>query len=150
METPNFDRIEKDSVGLAARWQNRANVLLTAEEKHIQAQMKRLLTHPMDKVVLTRMIDQCFRSHDNERVADQVNHLLTEYGVPDFFSRVKRLLIQMFLGMGIWGNAESRKNLSALTSFLLFYQIFVCKFFLEVHFCAVAPKPSCFLNSTAI
>ena len=62
--------------------------------------MKRLLTHPMDKVVLTRMIDQCFRSHDNERVADQVNHLLTAYGVPDFFSRVERLLIQMFLGMG--------------------------------------------------
>ncbi len=100
MNTPNLDQIEKDAVELAARWQNRANVLLTAEEKHIQEQMKRLLTHPMDKVVLTRMIDQCFRSHDNERVADQVNHLLTAYGVPDFFSRVERLLIQMFLGMG--------------------------------------------------
>ncbi|MFO8112107.1 MAG: proline dehydrogenase family protein, partial [Desulfosalsimonadaceae bacterium] len=93
-------QIEQNAVKRAAEWQNRANQLLTAEEKTIQEQMKRLLTHPLDKVVLTRMIDQCFRSHDHQRVADQVNHLLTEYGVPDFFSRVERLLIQMFLGMG--------------------------------------------------
>ncbi len=100
MEAPNLDSIEQDAAALAARWQNRANQLLTAEEKTIQEQMNRLLTHPMDKVVLTRMIDQCFRSHDHQRVADQVNHLLSEYGVPDFFSRVERLLIQMFMGMG--------------------------------------------------
>ncbi|MFW6081358.1 MAG: proline dehydrogenase family protein [Desulfosalsimonas sp.] len=100
MENKDFDRIEQDAVSLAARWQDRANDLLTAEEKTIQEQMKRLLMHPMDRVVLTRLIDQCFRSSDNERVADQVNHLLLEYGVPDFFSRVERLLIQMFMGMG--------------------------------------------------
>ncbi|MBA2881098.1 RHH-type proline utilization regulon transcriptional repressor/proline dehydrogenase/delta 1-pyrroline-5-carboxylate dehydrogenase [Desulfosalsimonas propionicica] len=100
MNTPNPDQIEQSAAALAAKWQNRANELLTTEEKHIQQQMKRLLTHPLDKVVLTRMIDQCFRSHDHERVADQVNHLLSEYGVPDFFSRVERLLIQMFMGMG--------------------------------------------------
>ncbi len=100
MKTPNLARVEQDAVSLAVRWQNRANQLLTAEEKTIQEQMNRLLSHPLDRVVLTRMIDQCFRSHDHQRVADQVNHLLTEYGVPDFFSRVERLLIQMFLGMG--------------------------------------------------
>ena len=96
----DYERIEQDAVGLAARWQNRANELLSTEEKNIQAQMKRLLGHPMDRVVLTRLIDQCFRSHDPQRVADQVNYLLSEHGVPDFFSRVERLLIQMFMGMG--------------------------------------------------
>lgn len=96
----DYQKIEQGAVELAAKWQDRANHLLSSEEKAIQEQMERLLTHPMDKVVLTRMIDQCFRSHDNDRVADQVNHLLREYGVPDFFSRVERLLIQMFMGMG--------------------------------------------------
>ncbi len=85
---------------LARQWQDRANRLLTHEEKAIQEQMMRLLTHPMDKVVLTRLIDQSFRTHSNARVADQVNSLLRRYGVPDFFSSVDRLLIQMFLGVG--------------------------------------------------
>jgi len=100
MSTPDFKLIEAGALRLAASWQDRANELLSAEEKAIQDQMQRLLGHPMDRVVLTRLIDQCFRSHDYQRVADQVNHLLSLYGVPDFFSRVERLLIQMFLGMG--------------------------------------------------
>ncbi|KPJ78701.1 MAG: aldehyde dehydrogenase [Deltaproteobacteria bacterium SG8_13] len=79
---------------------NRANELLTDDEQDIQEQMLRLLTHPEDKVVLTKMIDQSFRSHDPARVADQVNSILRHYGVPDFFSRVDRLLVQMFLGLG--------------------------------------------------
>jgi RHH-type transcriptional regulator, proline utilization regulon repressor / proline dehydrogenase / delta 1-pyrroline-5-carboxylate dehydrogenase len=62
--------------------------------------MVRLLTHPMDKVVLTKLIDQSFRSHDNRRVADQVNSLLRSRGVPDFFSRVEKILAQMFMGLG--------------------------------------------------
>jgi len=60
----------------------------------------RLLTDPQDKIILTRMIDQSFRSHNPIRIADQVNSILREHGVPDFFSRVDRLLIQMFLGLG--------------------------------------------------
>jgi RHH-type transcriptional regulator, proline utilization regulon repressor / proline dehydrogenase / delta 1-pyrroline-5-carboxylate dehydrogenase len=88
------------AVATAEQWQNRANELITSEETGIQEQMLRLLTHPMDKVVLTKMIDQGFRSHDNRRVADQVNAILTAYGVPDFFSRVEKLLVQMFLGVG--------------------------------------------------
>ncbi|MBI9076636.1 MAG: bifunctional proline dehydrogenase/L-glutamate gamma-semialdehyde dehydrogenase [Desulfatibacillum sp.] len=93
-------KIRQAAVVLAAQWQDRANQLLTREEKAIQEQMLKLLTHPVDKVVLTKMIDQCFRSHDNDRVADQVNHILRDFGVPGFFSRVEKLLIQMFLGVG--------------------------------------------------
>jgi RHH-type proline utilization regulon transcriptional repressor/proline dehydrogenase/delta 1-pyrroline-5-carboxylate dehydrogenase len=96
----DWDKLAEAAVVQAAAWQDRANQLLTAEEKGIQEQMKRLLTNPLDKAVLTRMIDQSFRSHDHNRVADQVNNLLREYGVPDFFSKVDRLLIQMFLGLG--------------------------------------------------
>jgi RHH-type proline utilization regulon transcriptional repressor/proline dehydrogenase/delta 1-pyrroline-5-carboxylate dehydrogenase len=100
MDLKELEPIVKEALSLARAWQDRANELITSEEKAIQEQMKRLMTHPIDKVVLTRMIDQSFRPHDNARVADQVNAILTSYGIPDFFPRVDRLLIQMFLGLG--------------------------------------------------
>ena len=100
MNSQNLDSLIKESVSLAGTWQDRANELLTSEEKAIQEQMVRLLTHPMDKVILTKMIDQSFRCQDITRVADQVNSLLRKFGVPDFFSKVDKLLIQMFLGLG--------------------------------------------------
>ncbi|WP_028585880.1 proline dehydrogenase family protein [Desulfogranum mediterraneum] len=94
------EQLYQQAVALAEQWQNRANELLTREEKHIQEQMKRLLTHPGDKVLLSKMIDQSFRSHDAKRVADQISHLIDEEGVPEFFSRVEKLFIQMFKGVG--------------------------------------------------
>ena len=100
MNTHGINKIAKDAVVLAERWQTRANELLTSEEKGIQDQLKRLLTHSIDKVILTKLIDQSFRSRDPARVANQVNNLLREFGVPDFFSRVDKLLVQMFLGLG--------------------------------------------------
>ncbi len=100
MNLEHNETIIKDAVSLARSWQNRANELLTDEEKGIAEQMMRLLTHPMDKVILTKMIDQSFRSHNPGRVADQINSVLRKYGVPDFFSSVDKLLVQMFLGLG--------------------------------------------------
>ena len=100
MDRQQEENIIAEAIAQAEAWQNRANELLTREEKGIQEQMKRLLTHPMDKVVLTKMIDQSFRSHDPGRIADQVNAILGDCGVPDFFSRVEKLLVQMFMGVG--------------------------------------------------
>lgn len=100
MDKEQIADIANKAVRQAEAWQNRANALLTSDEKAVQEQMRKLLTHPMDKVVLTRLIDQSFRSRDNRRVADQVNAILTSHGVPDFFSRVEKLLVQMFLGLG--------------------------------------------------
>ena len=100
MSPSSTDKIVDEAILLAEDWQNLANNLLTQEEKGIQEQMLRLLSHPMDKVVLTKLIDQSFRSHDKNRIADQANNLLRHYGVPDFFSRVEKILIQMFLGLG--------------------------------------------------
>lgn len=92
--------IMNGAVELAQRWQNRANELLTGEEKHIQEQMKRLLTNPHDKVLLARLIDQSFRSQEPERISDQISYLLEKEGVPDFLNRMERLLMQMFKGFG--------------------------------------------------
>jgi len=100
MGTRTDEKRIQQAVVLAKQWQERANHLLTHEEKGIQEQMMRLLTHPMDKIVLTKLIDQSFRSENSHRVADQINNLLSEYGVPDFFSSVEKLLVQMFLSVG--------------------------------------------------
>ncbi len=100
MASKELETTVNSALSLARAWQDRANQLLTSEEKAIQDQMNRLMNHPIDKVVLTKMIDQSFRPHDRSRVADQVNAILTSYGIPDFFPKVDRLLIQMFLGVG--------------------------------------------------
>ena len=50
------------AIAVAEQWQNRANQLLTQEEKRLQDQMQRLLNHPEDKFLFSRMIDQAFRS----------------------------------------------------------------------------------------
>ena len=100
MDPQHDETIITEAVDLAKAWQNRANELLTVEERGIAEQMMRLLIHPLDKVILTKMIDQSFRSHNPGRVADQINSLLRKYGVPDFFSSVDKLLVQMFLGLG--------------------------------------------------
>ncbi len=93
-------KITEEAVAQAESWQNRANELLTAEERGIQEQMGRLLTRPLDKVIFTKLIDQSFRPESTKRVAEQVNSILREFGVPDFLGKVDKLLIQMFMGLG--------------------------------------------------
>ncbi len=100
MEKTPQDRIVEEALSTAKRWQDRANELMTAEEKAIQEQMKRLVQNPNEKVVLVRLIDQSFRSDDYRRVADQVNKLLREYGVPKFFSLPEQGLMRLFLSLG--------------------------------------------------
>lgn len=100
MTQPPEETLIGQAVATAASWQTRANALLTDEERAIQEQMRRLLTHPRDKVVLTQLLDQSFRSSDPRRVADQFRAVLQTHGVPEFFSTTDKLLVRMFLGLG--------------------------------------------------
>lgn len=98
---PQFpDLFIQETIALAEHWQNRANRLLTQEEIKIQEQLKKLLTHPSDKIAMLKMIDQSFRSHNDDRVADQVNYILRQHGVPHFFKASDKLLMRLFLGIG--------------------------------------------------
>lgn len=94
------DHLKTEAVSLAETWQNRANQLLTHEEKIIHEHLKRLLDHPTDRFVMLKMIDQSFRSQDDERVADQVNYIFQQYGVPHFFNTTEKVLMRLFLGIG--------------------------------------------------
>ncbi len=94
------DTLQTEAIALAEAWQNRANELMTAEEKAYQKQIQHLLTHPEDKVTLTRMIDRSFRSENHRKVADQVNALLRRSGIPGFFSPTEKMLMHLFLSVG--------------------------------------------------
>jgi RHH-type transcriptional regulator, proline utilization regulon repressor / proline dehydrogenase / delta 1-pyrroline-5-carboxylate dehydrogenase len=96
----NLDQTTQDVFNLAETWQNRANELLTREEKTLQKQMDLFLNNPRDKVLMAALIDQSFRSENPERVAEQINFLMRKYGVPDFFSGGDKLLMRIFLGVG--------------------------------------------------
>lgn len=100
MKTPTQDPIVTAALALAAKWQNRANDLLTREEKRLQNQMRRLLSHPLDKVILTKMMDQSFRADSPARVADQLNTIFRGYGIPAFFSATENFLVRLFMALG--------------------------------------------------
>jgi len=99
-ESMASDPLFHAAVRLAEEWQDKANSWLTAREKWHQRQMMRLIRNPLDKVILTKMIDQSFRSDDHARVADQVRYVLKKYGIPQFFSIPEKTLIRLFLTAG--------------------------------------------------
>jgi RHH-type transcriptional regulator, proline utilization regulon repressor / proline dehydrogenase / delta 1-pyrroline-5-carboxylate dehydrogenase len=100
MITEVTERLIDQTLEEAAAWQRSANGLLTVEERVQHEQMRRLLHHPSDKVVLARLFDQSFRSSDRNRVADQIHYLLKKYGTPEFFSTTEKTLILLFQGLG--------------------------------------------------
>jgi len=94
------DNLVAESIRLATKWQNRANELQTPQEKARHNKLAGLFTNPRDKVILTALIDQCFRSADSRRVADQIHFLLTTFGIPTFFSPVEKSLLFFFIHAG--------------------------------------------------
>lgn len=96
----NTDEIAKKAVKLATDWQNRANALQTPREKARHTQLARLFSNPRDKVILTQLIDQSFRSKDDARVASQIHYILTRYGIPTFFSPLEKSLMLLFIHAG--------------------------------------------------
>jgi RHH-type proline utilization regulon transcriptional repressor/proline dehydrogenase/delta 1-pyrroline-5-carboxylate dehydrogenase len=85
---------------LAANWQRKANGRLSAAEKKAQKKLKRLIKSPAGKVVFANLIDQCFRSADNRRIADQFHHQLMLHGLPEFFTPFEKFLLLIFLTLG--------------------------------------------------
>ncbi len=85
---------------LARRIQQRAVELQTPAERKQQAELDRMLQHPEDKVTLTQMTDQGFRSRSPDRAVDQLIHILDVQGIPRFFSQLDRALLRGFQSFG--------------------------------------------------
>lgn len=93
------DLIER-ACQLAKRIQQRAVELQTPAERRQQAELDRMLQHPEDKVTLTQMTDQGFRSRSPDRAVDQLIHILDVQGIPRFFSQLDRALLRGFQSFG--------------------------------------------------
>ena len=94
------DTITEEAVKLAEEWRDRAIELRTSQERIRQHKMAELFENPRDKVILTKLIDQSFRSADSRRTADQIRYILSEYGIPSFFSALEKSLLLGFVHAG--------------------------------------------------
>jgi RHH-type transcriptional regulator, proline utilization regulon repressor / proline dehydrogenase / delta 1-pyrroline-5-carboxylate dehydrogenase len=91
---------KKMAVELAELMLQEASRTMTSEEKEIQEQLSRLMRDPAGKAFTMAMTDQCFRSHTNRRVADQMIYLLNQIGVPQYLDWVKRFELHFFKTLG--------------------------------------------------
>ncbi len=97
----NTDVMNK-AIELAEKWQTRATELVSDFDKKFHIKMNKMLSNPMDKVLLIELMDQSFRSSNNKRVADQIEYLFTKYGMATFFTTSERFLVFLFRNAGIY------------------------------------------------
>ena len=88
------------SLLIAQTLQQRAHDLQTPVEKKQQMELDRMIQNPGDKVTLTALTDQAFRSETAARAAEQLVHILDIQGIPRFFSPIERTLLHGFQSFG--------------------------------------------------
>lgn len=91
---------ERFAIDLAAIMQNLANRTITHKEKKIQDELARMMQDSQGKAFTMAMTDQCFRSKDSKRIANQLVYLLTTFGIPDYVQGFKRFALKVFKKLG--------------------------------------------------
>ncbi|MGI9441861.1 MAG: proline dehydrogenase family protein [Rubripirellula sp.] len=99
-ESTGVNPLVQKALFLASELQKRAHVLQTPEERKQQTELDRMIQNPTDKVTLTALTDQAFRSEAAARSADQLVHILDVQGIPRFFSPMERTLLMGFQSFG--------------------------------------------------
>lgn len=97
LEEKNRQRLASDLAGYMVQ---AAEQVQTSKEKSFQRQLARMMDDPDGKSFTTSMTDQCFRTSNVNRVADQIIYLLNKFGVPHFFSPLKKLQLTIFKYFG--------------------------------------------------
>jgi len=93
------------SIDLAQHIFREAAHSTTAHEKSMREQFSRLMADPAGKAFTAAMTDECFRSKDPKRVADQIIYLLHRFGLPQYLCWFKRLQLH---GLKIFGPLWAR------------------------------------------
>ncbi len=88
------------AVELASLMLREASRTMSSSEKKLQEQLTRLMEDPVGKAFTTAMTDECFRSHSNKRIADQMIYLLNQLGVPQYLDWFKRTELLIFRALG--------------------------------------------------
>ncbi len=96
----NMQERKRLSLDLAALMLKEATNTMTPKEKSIQQQLARLMEDPVGKAFTAAMTDECFRSLDHWRIADQMIHLLTQFGVPQYLDWIKKTELFTFRALG--------------------------------------------------
>ena len=81
----------QSAIELAGIMLDEAHQIQTPKEKREQDQLARMVNDPLGKVFTTAMTDQCFRSKNPHRVANQLVYVLKKFGIPKFLSWPKQL-----------------------------------------------------------
>jgi RHH-type proline utilization regulon transcriptional repressor/proline dehydrogenase/delta 1-pyrroline-5-carboxylate dehydrogenase len=87
---------------LATLWQNDIQNNRIDSEKKFHAIMKRLLSDSKNKIFLIELLDQSFRSLDNNRIANQLEYIFNKYNNTTFFTEFEQLLVWLFRNLGIY------------------------------------------------
>ena len=85
---------------IARNLQRRAAELQTPAERKQQMELDRMIQNPSDKVTMTALTDQAFRSTAAARSAEQLIHILDVQGIPRFFDPVERVMLRGFQSFG--------------------------------------------------
>ena len=88
------------AIALARILQTRGVALQSPQERRQQREFERMMTNPADKITLTQLTDQAFRSKTARRAAEQLTHILDVQGIPRFFTLVERALLRGFQSFG--------------------------------------------------
>ena len=89
-----------EAILLAGYMLSEANRVETPSEKRKQRQIARMVNDPAGKVFATRLTDQCFRSNDRWRVADQICSLTNTFGVPHFLGWFQKMQLGILSALG--------------------------------------------------
>lgn len=106
-KTLSVEQRREKAIDLAGLMLREANRKQTYFEKRAQEELARMMDDPKGKAFTTYMTDQCFRSHTPARAADQLEFLISQFGIPNFLSIPKKIQLFCFHLLG--------KSLSTLT-----------------------------------
>ncbi|WP_229860095.1 hypothetical protein [Candidatus Sulfurimonas baltica] len=87
---------------VAASWQGEIDKSRHSSEKKFHETMKRMLKNPMNKIFLIELLDQSFRAHDSNRIANQLEYIFSKYKGTDIFTEFEQLLVWSFRHVGIY------------------------------------------------
>ena len=90
------EELINSAIKLAHQWQTRATELVSDFDREFYLKMNTMLEHPKDKALLIELMDQCFRSKSNDRVANQVIFLLEKHKMAHFFTAKDKSLLWLF------------------------------------------------------
>lgn len=92
--------LQQEAIAQAEKLLIRARSQQTSEEKEQSERLARLMNDPLGKELTIGMVDQAFRSHQPARIADQISHLLDEYGTPHYMDWWERAALTVGGVMG--------------------------------------------------